>query len=75
MLLTMLELHEDHSIALPYGGLITKILKATMPNIATNEHVELLEGNFGKGTVMKSNAQLQRFQAPGGHAPPIIPNP
>jgi hypothetical protein len=70
MLLTMLELHKDHSIALPYGSLITKILKATVPNITANEHVEV-----SKGTVMKSNAKLQRFQAPRDHAPPIIPNP
>ena len=46
-----------------------------MPNIAANEHVEVLEGPFGKGMVMKSNAQLQRFQAPRDQAPPIIPNP
>jgi hypothetical protein len=73
-LLTMLELYEEHSIALPYGGLITKILKATLPNIPTNEHVDVPEGPFGKGTVMKSNAQLQKVQAPGDHAPPIIPD-
>ena len=45
----MLELYEEHSIALPYGGLITKILKATLPNILANEHVNILEGPFGKG--------------------------
>jgi hypothetical protein len=53
MLLTMLELHKGHSIALPYGSLITKILKSTVPNIAANEHMEFLEGNFGIGTMMK----------------------
>ena len=57
-LLTMLELYEEHSIALPYGGLITKILKATLPNILANEHVDVLEGLFCKGRMMKSNAQL-----------------
>ena len=71
----MLELYEEHSIALPYGGLITKILKATLPKIPTNEHVDIPERPFGKGMVMKSNAQLQRFQAVGDHAPPIIPDP
>ncbi|XP_059436679.1 uncharacterized protein LOC132169708 [Corylus avellana] len=75
MVQTMLELHEDHSIALPYGGLITKILKATLPKIAATEHVEIPEGYFGKGTVMKSNAQIQRFQPQGEPAPPVIPNP
>ena len=74
-LLTVLELYEEHSIALPYRGLITKMLKATLPNIPANEHVDVPEGPFGKRTVMKSNAQLQRFQAPGDHAPPIILDP
>jgi hypothetical protein len=74
-LLTILELYEEHSIALPYKGLITKILKAALPNIPENEHVDVPEGPFGKGTVMKSNAQLQRFQAPGDHAPQFIPDP
>jgi hypothetical protein len=68
----MLELYEEHSIALPYEGLITKILKATLPNILANEHVDILEGPFGKGTVMKLNAQLQRFQAPSDSTPPVI---
>ena len=57
MLLTMLELYEDHSITLPYGSLITKILKIAVPNIAANEHMEFSEGNFGIGMMMKSNAQ------------------
>jgi hypothetical protein len=74
-LLTMLELYDEHSIALPYGGLITKILKAKLSNIPANEHVDVLEGPFGKGTVLKSNAQIQRFQAQGVHAPPFIPDP
>ncbi|KAE7996201.1 hypothetical protein FH972_000942 [Carpinus fangiana] len=56
-------------------GLIIKILKATLPNIPANEHADVPEGPFRKGTVMKSNAQLQRFQAPGDHAHPIIPDP
>ena len=56
MVLTMLELHVDHSIALPYGGLITKILQAMVSNIAANDHVHVPEGPFGKGIMMKSNA-------------------
>jgi hypothetical protein len=74
-LLTMLELYDEHSIALPYGGLITKILKVKLSNIPANERVDVLEGPFGKGTVLKSNAQIQRFQAQGVHAPPFIPDP
>jgi hypothetical protein len=55
-LLTMLELYKEHSIALSYNSLITKILKATLPNILANEHVDVLEWPFGKSTMMKSNA-------------------
>jgi len=47
---------------LPFEGLITKILKKKLTNIPTNEPVDTAEGNFGKQTVMKSNAQLHRFQ-------------
>jgi hypothetical protein len=47
-LLTMLELYEEHSIVLPYGGLVTKILKATLPNIPANEHVDVPEGPLVK---------------------------
>jgi hypothetical protein len=73
-LLTMLELYEEHSIALPYGSLITKILKAKLSNILANECVDIPEGPFGKGTMLKSNAQIQRFQAQGVHAPLILPH-
>ncbi|XP_059434578.1 uncharacterized protein LOC132167585 [Corylus avellana] len=70
LVLTMIELHEDHSIALPYDGLITKILHAILPKIAANERMEAPEGYFGKATVMKSNAQL-RLHAPAVQAPPL----
>ncbi|XP_059445312.1 uncharacterized protein LOC132177110 [Corylus avellana] len=74
MVLTMIELHDDHSIALPYGGLITKILHATLPKIAANEHMESPEGYFGKATMMKSNAQL-RLHASAAHVSQIIQDP
>jgi hypothetical protein len=60
MLMTMIELQSDNNIALPFGGLITKILKK-LPLIPPSEPVEIPEGYFRKGTVMKSNAQLQQF--------------
>lgn len=75
MVMTMIELHEDHSIALPHGGLISKILKAKLPQIDGNEPMHIPEGYFGKGTVMMSNAQLQRFQALRDPTPQIIPDP
>ncbi|KAE7998027.1 hypothetical protein FH972_002606 [Carpinus fangiana] len=54
-LLTMLELYEEHSIALPYGGLIIKILKTTLPNISTNEHVDIPGGPLGLGIEVLNN--------------------
>jgi hypothetical protein len=39
MVMIMLELHEDHVIALPFGGLISKILTAKLPKIDGNELV------------------------------------
>jgi hypothetical protein len=47
---------EDNQIALPFGGLIMKILKKNLSNIPANELVDMPKGIFGKGTVMKSNA-------------------
>jgi hypothetical protein len=64
MMMTMIELQADNHIALPFGGLITKILKKKLTFIPPNEPVEMLEGCFGKATVLKSNAQLNRFQMP-----------
>jgi hypothetical protein len=46
---------------LPYGGLVTKILKSKLPSIPANELEDMPDGNFGKQVVSKSNAQLQRF--------------
>jgi hypothetical protein len=60
MLMTMIELQSDNNIALPFGGLITKILKK-LPLIPPSDPAEIPEGYFRKGTVMKSNAQLQQF--------------
>ncbi|XP_062149271.1 BRAP2 RING ZnF UBP domain-containing protein 1-like isoform X3 [Alnus glutinosa] len=62
MIMMMIEMQEDNQIALPFGGLITKILKKKLANIPANEPMDMPEGNFGKLTVMKSNAQVHRFQ-------------
>lgn len=53
MVMTILKLYEDHSIVLPYRGLISKILTAKLPQIDGNEPVAIPEGYFGKGTMTK----------------------
>jgi hypothetical protein len=57
--MTMIEMQRDNQIALPFGGLITKILKNKLLAIPAKEPVVMPDGCFGKGTVLKSNAQLQ----------------
>jgi hypothetical protein len=56
-------------VAMPFGGLMTKILKKKLTNIPPNEPKDIPDGAFGKQTVMKSNAQLQRFQEPDEPVP------
>jgi len=68
--MTMFELHQEKTIALPFGSLITKILKAKLPSIPPSELVEIPEDCSGKAAVMKSNAQLQRFHMVDEPAPP-----
>lgn len=75
MVMTMIERHQDSTIALPFGGLITKILQKKLSSIPPSEPVEVPEGCFGKATVMKSNAQLQRFQVVNELAPLAPPAP
>jgi len=56
-------------VAMPFGGLMMKILKKKLTNIPPNEPKDIPDGAFGKQTVMKSNAQLQRFQEPDEPVP------
>jgi len=62
IVMVMIEMHLDNQIALPFRGFITKILKKKLPNIPATESADMLEGYFGKGIVLKFNAQLHRFQ-------------
>jgi len=54
--LTMFELQQDSQVSLPYGGLVTKILKSKLPSIAVNEPEDMPDGSFGKQTISKANA-------------------
>jgi hypothetical protein len=58
----MFDLQQDSQVSLPYGGLATKILKSKLTSIPANEPEDTPDGPFGKQTILKSNAQLQRFQ-------------
>jgi hypothetical protein len=70
IIMTMIEMQEDNQIALPFGGLVTKIFKNKLTNIPANEPVDMLNWPFGKQIVMKSNAQLNHFQAQDDPDPP-----
>jgi hypothetical protein len=56
IILTMFELQQDSQVSLPYGGLVTKILKSKLPSIAVNEPEDMPDGSFGKQTISKANA-------------------
>jgi hypothetical protein len=72
IIMTMMETLNDNQPALPFGGLITRIYKQCVTDIPEYEHVDTPEGAFGKGTVMKFDAQLQRHWDP---PPPVRPEP
>jgi hypothetical protein len=77
IIMTVIEMQEDNQVVLPFGGLVKKILKKKLTNIAANELEDMPDGPFGKMTIMKSNAQLQRFQeqddpVPPAHATPLV---
>lgn len=59
--MTVIEMQEDNQVVLPLAGLVKKILKKKLTNIAANELEDMPDGTFGKMTIMKSNAQLQKF--------------
>jgi hypothetical protein len=74
---TMFDLQQDSQVSLPYGGLVTKTLKSKLTSIPANEPEYMPDGPFGKQTILKSNAQLQRFQdsdelIPLAHTEPFV---
>jgi hypothetical protein len=73
IVMTMIEMQEDSQAALPYGCLVTRIVQRFMTNIPAYEPEAIPEGAFGKHTIMKTNAQLQRhmdLEEPAHPAPP-----
>jgi hypothetical protein len=77
IILTMFELQQDSQVSLPYGGLVTKILKSKLTSIPANEPEDMPDGTFGKQTVLKSNTQLQRHRdldelIPPAHATTLV---
>ncbi|XP_062175022.1 uncharacterized protein LOC133880148 isoform X4 [Alnus glutinosa] len=75
MVMTMIKAHQDNTIALPFGGLITKILQAKLSSIPPTELVMFSEEDFGKALVMKFNDQLQQVHAVDEPAPLAPPAP
>jgi hypothetical protein len=70
IVLTMMEMLEEHHMGLPYGCLVTLIYLRFVKNIPTYELAALPEEAFGKHTMMKSNAGLQRHMDPDDQAHP-----
>jgi hypothetical protein len=60
----MMEMLVEHQIELPSGCLLTRICLKFVKDIPAYEPDVKPEGAFGKHTVMKSNAQLQRHMDP-----------
>jgi hypothetical protein len=58
IVLTMIEMQEDSSVALPYGCLVTRICQKLVDGIPPHESFETSDGAFSKKRVMKSDAQL-----------------
>jgi len=48
IILTMFELQQDSRVSLPYGGLVTKILKSKLTYIPVNELEDMPDEPFGK---------------------------
>jgi hypothetical protein len=68
----MMEMLDEHQMGLPYGCLVTRICLQFVIDIPTYEPEATLEGAFGKHTVMKSNAQLQRHMDPEEQVHPAL---
>jgi hypothetical protein len=59
IVLTMLEMRDEHQTGLPFACLVTKICMQVVPDIPAMEPKEKTKDTLGKHTVMKSNAQLR----------------
>jgi len=64
IVLTMMDMLEEHHMGLPYGCLVTRICMRFMKDIHASKPVVKPEGAFGKHIVMKSNSQLHRHMDP-----------
>jgi hypothetical protein len=64
IVLTMLEMKDDHQVGLPFDCLVTRICQQFVLDIPALDQVTKPEDSFGKHTVMKSYAQLPRHANP-----------
>jgi hypothetical protein len=58
VIMCMVEAYIENAISLPFGGLISKILKARLQNILASENMNVPLGRFGKAmaTIQKLDA-------------------
>jgi hypothetical protein len=68
----MIEMLEEHQMGLPYDCLVTRICMRFLKDIPASEPDVKPKGAFGKHTVMKSNAQLQRHMDPEEQVHPAL---
>jgi hypothetical protein len=61
IVLTMLEMRDEHQIGLPFACLVIRICLQVVPDIPAIEPKEKTKDTLGKHTMLKSNAQL-RFE-------------
>jgi hypothetical protein len=73
ILLTMLEMRDEHQTGLLFACLVTKICMHFVPDITDLEPKEKTKDTLGKHTVMKSNAQLRFDDQREAESPPTSP--
>jgi hypothetical protein len=56
IVLTMLEMRDEHMVSLPFAYLITRICLQVVPDIPATEPREKTKDTLGKHTVLKLNA-------------------
>jgi hypothetical protein len=73
IVLTMLEMTDDHQTCLPFACLVTKICMNFVSNIPDSKPKEKTKDTLGKDTVLKSDAQLRDEGHGEVEFPPPIP--
>jgi len=75
IVLTMLEMRDEHQTSLPFACLVTRICLQVVLDIPTIEPKEKTKDTLGNHTVMKSNAQLRIEDQQEVASPPAQDDP